>query len=85
MAKIQPLVDFVSSFDMPEHLKKVLDLITGDHEDERSQPKKTIEEVANEIERDEARCEQLAREKGLPMTQEEYEERKKKRGLSKIR
>ena len=72
MAKIQPLVDFVSSFDTPEHLKKVLDLITEDHEDERSQPKKTIEEVANEIERDEARWEQLAREKGLPMTQEEY-------------
>jgi len=89
MAKIQPLVDFVNSFDTPEHLKATLDIITDDHGDKRFRPleisshisnrqKKTIEQTADEIERDEARLKELAKKHGLPMTREEYEEKKKK-------
>jgi hypothetical protein len=78
MSKIQPLVDFVNSFDTPEHLKKSLDLIMDDRGDERLRPSKTIEETADEIERVEARLRELAMKSGIPMTREEYEERKKK-------
>ena len=78
MTKIQPLVDFVNSFDTPEHLKKSLDLIMDDRGDERFRPLRTIEETADMIERDEASLERIARERGLPMTKEDYELRRKR-------
>jgi transposase-like protein len=55
MAKIQPLVDFVNSFDTPEHLKKTLYLITEEPRDERFRPLKTIEETAREEYEDRSR------------------------------
>jgi integrase len=90
MAKIQPLVDFVNQFDTPEHLKAALGILTDEHRDERLRPlevspsvsdrrKKTIEQTADEIVRSEARFKQLAEKRGLPMTHEEYEKRRKKR------
>lgn len=72
----------MNSFDTPEHLKKALDLISDDHGDERLRPLKTIEETVDEIEISEARFKGLAKKRGLPMTREEYEERRtKKRAL----
>jgi hypothetical protein len=44
VAKIQPLVDFVNSFDAPENLKKILTFLkddyTGQHADEKLRPKR---------------------------------------------
>ena len=44
MEKIQPLLDFVNSFDTPENLKKILDFLkddfTGQYKDEKLRPQK---------------------------------------------
>ena len=107
VTKLQPLVEFVNSFNHPKELKKVLDFLKDDSMlqssyDPRVQFDKHIADRVDEIakkkgitqaealeqlateewktfeEADEIRKKQ-AKARGLPMTKEDYEKRKKKR------
>jgi hypothetical protein len=108
--KIQPLVEFVNSFETPQKLKKILDTFFNDGAFQAmdEQPtlldkdvaemiddtakkrgltkKETLEQLMKEelekIEESEKRFKELAMKSGMPMTREEYEERKKKREVS---
>jgi hypothetical protein len=73
-----------------------LEILKDDREDEKFRPlevsphassrqEKTIEQTADEIERSEARRKEVAKKHGLPMTQGEYEERKRARKLRPTR
>ena len=109
MAKIEPLVKFVNSFNAPEELKEILDYLKDDFtysKDDRLRPiraefspciKDKLDRIAKRkgimqaealeqlvvedlelLEKDEERRLEIAKAHGLPMTQEEYEEKKKK-------
>jgi site-specific recombinase XerC len=111
--KIQPLVEFVNSFETPQKLKRILDHFFKDdtfrtfYEEPTLLDKdvaEMIDEIANKrgltqketleqlmkeelekIEESEKKFKELAKKSGMPMTWEEYEERKKKRRLGNIR
>ena len=109
MAKMQPLVEFVNSFNAPEELKRILDYLKDDFtysKDDKLRPMRTefspyIKDKLDRIakrkgitqaeapeqlvvedlelsEKGEERRLEIAKAQGLPTTQEEYEEKKKK-------
>ena len=80
MAKLQPLVDWVNHYPTIEQMKEELGIDKEYDKGDELRSYKTMEEVVEEFERGEARLEALAKQKGLPMTKEEYEERKRKLG-----
>jgi site-specific recombinase XerC len=81
MVKLQPLVDFMNRHPTEEEMKKELGLDGKDDLSIELRPKKNAEEavagVINSI-RDDDRLEELFHKKGLPITKEEYDERKRK-------
>ena len=111
--KIQPLVEFVNSFETPQKLKRILDeffedgkfrtwdeeptlldedvaeMIDDTAEKKGLTQKETLEQLMKgeleKIDESEKKLKELAKKSGMPMTREEYEERRKKRGLRGIR
>jgi site-specific recombinase XerD len=83
MVKLQPLVDFMNRGPTVEEMKAELGLDDEDDLDAELGPKKSAEEALAAV-RDSVRAddklEEMLRKKGLPMTKEEYEERKRKLG-----
>jgi len=77
LAKLQPLVDWVNTYPTVEQMKAELGLTKEYDSDDKLRPMK-MEEVAAEIERDEAKRQALVREKGLPITEEDYKLRKER-------
>jgi site-specific recombinase XerD len=81
MVKLQPLVDFMNRDPTVEEMKAELGLDDEDDLDAELGPKKSAEEALAAV-RDSVRAddklEEMFRKKGLPMTKEEYEERKRK-------
>lgn len=82
MVKLQPLVDFMNRHPPVEQMKKELGLNEEDDLDTELGPKKSAEEAAkavrNSVSADD-KLEELFHKKGLPMTKEEYEQRKRAR------
>ena len=110
MAKMQPLVEFVNSFNAPEELKRILDYLKDDFtysKDDKLRPIRTefspyikdkLDRIAKRkgitqaealeqlvvgdlelLERGEERHLEIAKAHGLPITQEEYKEKKKQK------
>lgn len=60
MAKIQPLVEFVNSFDAPENLKRILDFLKDDLTDRmHASLKALVEENLETLERSEKKFKKL--------------------------
>jgi len=109
MAKIEPLVEFINSFNAPEELKRILDYLKDDFtysKDDRLRPirakfspyiKDKLDRIAKRkgltqaealeqlvvedlelLEKGEERRLEMAKAKGLPISREDYEEKKKK-------
>jgi len=78
MAKLQPLVDWVNSYPTIEQMKEELGIDKEYPPSDKLHSYKTMEEASEAVIRGEAAREELARKKGLPMTKEEYEQKKKK-------
>lgn len=83
MVKLQPLVEFMNRGPTVEEMKAQLGLDDEDDLDAELGPKKSAEEALAAV-RDSVgvddKLEEMLRKKGLPMTKEEYEERKRKLG-----
>jgi site-specific recombinase XerC len=77
MAKLQPLVDWVNSYPTIEQMKEELGLTRQYSEDDKLYSYDTVKEALSKFERAEAKREALAREKGLPLTKEDYERKKR--------
>lgn len=109
MTKMQPLIEFVNSFNAPQQLKEILDYLKDDFvysKDDKLHPIKTefspyikdkldriakrkgitqaeaLEQLVVEdlelLQKDEERRLETAKAHGLPITREDYEEKKKK-------
>jgi site-specific recombinase XerC len=78
MAKLQPLVDWVNSYPTIEQMKEALGIDKEYPPGDKLRSYKTMEQAAAGIMRDEAAIEKLAREKGVPVAKEEYENKKKR-------
>jgi len=94
MAKIQPLVEFVNSFDAPENLKKILDFLKDDYmysSDDKLRPLKTefspyVSDKLDEIAKEKGITRKEALERLLKEYSETMEENDKKwRELYKAR
>jgi site-specific recombinase XerD len=83
MVELQPLVDFMNRHPTEEEMKRELGLDDEDDLEAELGPKKSEEEALAAV-RDSVRAddelEEMFRKKGLPMTKEDYEERKRKLG-----
>jgi hypothetical protein len=83
MVKLQPLVDFMNRGATEEEMKRELGLDEEDDLEAELGPKKSEEEalaaVSDSVRADD-KLEEMFRKKGLPMTKEDYEERKRKLG-----
>jgi site-specific recombinase XerC len=82
MVKLQPLVDFMNRHPTEEEMKRELGLDDEDDLDAELGSKKSEEALAavRDSVRADDKLEEMFSKKGLPMTKEEYEERKRKLG-----
>jgi translation initiation factor 2B subunit (eIF-2B alpha/beta/delta family) len=80
MAKLQPLIDWVDSYPSAEQMKAELGLNKEHDQGDKLHSARTVQEAAAEFENAEVRREVLVRKKGLPMSEEEYKERRRGSG-----